>query len=333
MFKCDKRCQDLYGLTNSDLVSHADSMKQIHIEDRSVVDAAIKNALVSGPGGGKYDAEFRTVSKDGKDVRWIRSKGQAYFNERKKPYRFSGTVMDITVQKQLQQQKDNFLGIASHELKTPVTSIKAYAQVLESIFRNRGDIKEAGMLSKLNAQVNRLTSLIADLLDVTKIQSGRLEFNENFFDFGQLVREVIDDMRPTAPKHQIEEEVAAIDQVYGDRERIRQVIINLITNAIKYSPHSDKIIVKAYIHKKHATLCVRDFGVGIAIDKQGKVFEQFYRVSGDKQHTFPGLGLGLYISSEIVKRMEGRIWVESEEGKGATFCFSLSLDRGKTTKK
>jgi len=333
MFKCDKRCQELYGLSNAGLVSHADSLKQIHIEDRTVVDSAIKNALISGPGGGKYDAEFRTVSKDGKDIRWIRSKGQAYFTERKKPYRFSGTVMDITVQKQLQQQKDNFLGIASHELKTPVTSIKAYAQVLESIFRNRGDVKEAGMLSKLNAQVNRLTSLIADLLDVTKIQSGRLEFDETFFDFGGLVREVIEDMRPTAPKHQIEEEIAVIEQVYGDRERIRQVIINLITNAVKYSPHSNRIIVKAYMHKKNVILSVRDFGVGIASDKQGKVFEQFYRVSGDKQHTFPGLGLGLYISSEIVKRMEGRIWVESEEGKGSTFCFSLSLDRGKAPKK
>ena len=333
MFKCDKRCQELYGLSNAGLVSHADSMKHIHFEDRHLVDGAIKNALISGPGGGKYDAEFRTISKDGKDVRWIRSKGQAYFNERKKPYRFSGTVMDITVQKQLQQQKDNFLGIASHELKTPVTSIKAYAQVLESIFRNRGDVKEAGMLSKLNAQVNRLTSLIADLLDVTKIQSGRLEFDETFFDFGQLVREVIDDMRPTAPKHQIVEEIAAIEQVYGDRERIRQVIINLITNAVKYSPHSDKIIVRAYMHKKNAILCVRDFGVGIANEKQGKVFEQFYRVSGDKQHTFPGLGLGLYISSEIVKRMDGKIWVESEEGKGSTFCFSLSLERGKTLSK
>ena len=333
MLKCDKRCQDLYGLSNGELVSHADSLKHIHSDDRNPVDSAIKNALMHGPGGGKYDAEFRTISKDGKNVRWIRSKGQAYFNEKKKPYRFSGTVMDITVQKQLQQQKDNFLGIASHELKTPVTSIKAYAQVLESIFRNKGDIKEAGMLSKLNAQVNRLTSLIADLLDVTKIQSGRLEFDETFFDFGQLVREVIDDMRPTAPKHQIEEEIAAIEQVYGDRERIRQVIINLITNAVKYSPHSDKIIVRAYMHKKNAILCVRDFGVGIASEKQGKVFEQFYRVSGDKQHTFPGLGLGLYISSEIVKRMDGKIWVESEEGKGSTFCFSLSLERGKTLSK
>ena len=156
---------------------------------------------------------------------------------------------------------------------------------------------------------------------------------KHFFDFAQLVREVIEDMRPTAPKHHIEEEITVIDQVYGDRERIRQVIVNLITNAVKYSPHSDKIIVRAYIHKKNATLCVRDFGVGIASDKQGKVFEQFYRVSGDKQHTFPGLGLGLYISSEIVKRMAGRIWVESEEGKGSTFCFSLSLDRGKTLEK
>jgi signal transduction histidine kinase len=101
------------------------------------------------------------------------------------------------------------------------------------------------------------------------------------------------------------------------------VITNLITNAIKYSPHSDKIIISTKLENKEVIVCVQDFGIGIPDDKAGRVFEQFYRVSGTKQHTFPGLGLGLYISSEIVKREGGRMWVNSVEGKGSTFCFAL----------
>lgn len=115
--------------------------------------------------------------------------------------------------------------------------------------------------------------------------------------------------------------------IYADKERIGQVLINLITNAIKYSPHSNKIIVTTTSDKEKITLCVEDFGVGIPKEKQGKVFEQFFRVSGPTQNTFPGLGLGLYISSEIIKREGGRIWVESAEGKGSTFCFSLPLKK------
>jgi hypothetical protein len=116
--------------------------------------------------------------------------------------------------------------------------------------------------------------------------------------------------------------------VYGDRERIGQVISNLITNAIKYSPQADKIIISTSLKDDEVELRVQDFGIGISKDKLAKVFEQFYRVSGDMQHTFPGLGLGLYISSEIIKREGGRIWVTSEVGKGSTFCFAIPL-RGK----
>ncbi|MEO7043757.1 MAG: HAMP domain-containing sensor histidine kinase, partial [Ferruginibacter sp.] len=111
--------------------------------------------------------------------------------------------------------------------------------------------------------------------------------------------------------------------VFGDKDRIGQVISNLITNAIKYSPNADKIIIHTAINDNQVTLCVEDFGIGITGDKLAKVFEQFYRVSGDMQHTFPGLGLGLYISSEIIKRENGKIWVTSNPGKGSTFCFSL----------
>ncbi len=240
-----------------------------------------------------------------------------------KVYGILNMATDVTKLVHLQQQKDEFIGIASHELKTPVTSIKAYAQVLEAIFREKGYEKESTMLTRMGVQINRLTNLISDLLDTTKIQAGKLMFNERVFGFNQVVEEVVEDMRRTTNKHEISVTLSETDEVFADPERIAQVLANLLSNAIKYSPNADKICVSTSVTDGHVKVCVKDFGVGIPADKHEKVFEQFYRVSGDKQHTFPGLGLGLYISSEIIKREGGRIWVESVEGKGSNFCFTL----------
>jgi hypothetical protein len=184
------------------------------------------------------------------------------------------------------------------------------------------------MIGRMDMQINRLTSLIGDLLDVTKINSGKLQFNDSEFDFVPMVGELVEELQRTTEKHTLIEQHDAVGVVYGDRERIGQVISNLITNAIKYSPQADKIIISTSLKDDEVELRVQDFGIGISKDKLAKVFEQFYRVSGDMQHTFPGLGLGLYISSEIIKREGGRIWVTSEVGKGSTFCFAIPL-RGK----
>jgi len=271
-----------------------------------------------------HESQFRIKHTDG-TVRWIVCTGNPQYDNTGRFFGYIGACVDITEQKQLQNQKDEFIGIASHELKTPVTSIKAYAQVLEAMFRKSGDDRKANMVVKMNNQIDRLTSLIGDLLDVTKIQSGRLQFNDTLFDFNQLMHDMVEDLQRTTEKHQIITELKTVGQVYADKDRISQVLTNLVTNAIKYSPDADKIIVKAEVADNQVMVCVQDFGIGISHDKKDKVFEQFYRVSGDKQHTFPGLGLGLYISSEIIKREGGRIWVNSVQGKGSTFCFSLPV--------
>lgn len=242
-------------------------------------------------------------------------------------YGILNMAVDITRQVMLQQQKDEFIGIASHELKTPVTSIKAYAQVMEAAFKQKGYQKESTMLNRMGVQINKLTNLISDLLDTTKIQAGKLMFNERWFNFNQVVEEVIEDIQRTSSKHIITSSFQDTGEVFADPDRIGQVLTNLLSNAIKYSPNSDKIIVRTSVKEDQVKLCVEDFGVGIPADKHEKVFEQFYRVSGDKQHTFPGLGLGLYISSEIIRREGGRIWVEGSEGKGSTFCFTLPRQR------
>lgn len=279
--------------------------------------------------GRPYEREYRMRRHDG-IYRWFLSRALPLRDESGVILRWFGTCTDIHEQKQLEHQKDNFLGIASHELKTPVTSIKAYAQVLESMLRKTGALKEADMVLKMDLQINRLTNLIGDLLDVTRINSGRLPFNRTTFDFNQLASEIIEELQRTTGKHAITENFSFTGAIYADRERVGQVITNLLTNAIKYSPDAKEVIVHTKLKDQMVTLCVEDFGVGIPEEYRYKVFEQFYRVTESKQHTFPGIGLGLYISSEIFNREGGKIWIDkSIEGNGSTFCITLPVDAEK----
>ncbi len=248
-------------------------------------------------------------------------------------YGYVWYFLDITERENLTKQKDDFLAIASHELKTPLTSVKAYTQMLERRFIKSNDMPSANLVSKMDTQLNKLNGLIGDLLDVTKIESGKLLFNEGYFNFNELVSEVIEEVQRTSETYTITKKFEKAQKVYGDKDRIGQVITNLLTNAMKYSPQSNKIVVSVSSTKKDVTLAVKDFGVGISKEKQEKVFERFYRVSGPKYNTFPGLGLGLYISSEIIKRQGGKIWVESRIGKGSTFYFTLPKNRSKYLRK
>lgn len=312
-----------YGLLPNILISYDELFNFIEPPFRDEVVEAINSAIVNGT---VYGAEYPIRWPD-QSIHWINESGKAQYDEQGNPITFISVSFDITETKQLQQQKDDFIGIASHELKTPVTSIKAYAQVLEKILLKKGDVMEAGLMKKMDTQLNRLTSLIGDLLDVTKVNAGKLQYNHTHFDFNEMINFVIEDLQHTTEHHQIMQNLEEVGQVFADRERVSQVLTNLISNAIKYSPNTEKIIVHTSIVGENVEVCVEDFGIGIAPDKLNKVFEQFYRVSGNMQHTFPGLGLGLYISSEIIKREGGRIWVDSTEGQGSKFCFSIPINR------
>lgn len=235
----------------------------------------------------------------------------------------AGTTRDITELRELTRQKDEFIGIASHELKTPVTSIKAYAQLLHRQLSRAGESAPADLVAKMDAQLNRLTELIHDLLDVTKIEAGQIQFNDDAFDIDQLLDEVVAEIRPTVDGHHIIRQGRAIAPAWGDRERTGQVLTNLLTNAIKYSPHTEAVILHAASDGQEITIGVQDFGVGIAPEDQPRIFDRFYRAGGPERDTFPGLGLGLFISAEIVRRQRGRIWVESVPGEGSIFRFTI----------
>ena len=297
---------------------------QVHPDDLEKTLIIWKNSLATGL---PYQAEFRLKDKHER-YRWWLVRAVALKDNNHNILKWYGSNTDITEQKELQRQKDDFLGIASHELKTPVTSIKAYAQIVEMMLKRSGDDKNLELIHKMNNQINRLTNLIADLLDVTKINTGKLAFKPSIFDFDQLVAEVADEIQVTSEQHKIEKKLNSNSLVDLDRDRLSQVISNLITNAIKYSPDAKKIIIQTEVSFNEVQFSVQDFGIGIASDKQEKIFEQFYRVSNTNEYAFPGLGLGLYISVEIIKQMNGRIWVNSEPDQGASFGFALPLANG-----
>jgi len=230
---------------------------------------------------------------------------------------------------ELMRRKDDFLSIASHELKTPVTSLKAYTQLLQQDAHDRGDTRKEMMFAKMDAQVDKLTNLINDLLDTTKIQDGKLVYNNQYFQFDDLLRTAVEEMQSAHDTHKIVIEQNPPVQVFGDRERIGQVLSNLLNNAIKYCPDAPLIQVRAASDGTKLTCAIQDFGCGIHESDQKRIFEQFYRSSDKDKNTFPGLGLGLFIAREIVTRHRGRIWFTSREDEGSTFYFSLPVARSK----
>lgn len=305
------------GIDNREAATH----KILHPDD---ISRAMQTWNNSQKNKSPYEIEYQFRDYKSEDAyRWFLGRAIPIKDTNEDVIQWIGTCTDINEFKQFQQQKDNFLGIASHELKTPLTSLKLYSQYLEKNLRKQDDNNNADVAKKMDDQINKLTALVNDLLDVTKIQNGKILLNKSDFNFDELVNEIITEQQMST-SHRIYLEAENIGNIYGDRHRISQVMSNLISNAIKYSPSSDKIQITTKLTEEGCVLfSVRDYGIGIPEDKKDKVFEQYYRVSGSKEHTFPGLGLGLYISSEIIKRSGGRIFVNSVEGKGSDFCFEI----------
>jgi signal transduction histidine kinase len=225
-------------------------------------------------------------------------------------------------------RRNEFIGMVVHELKTPLSSLKGYSQLMARHCGRTGDIQGSHMASRMDMQVNRLTGLINDLQDVNHIEGGRLRLHESVFDVDDLVKNIVADIQLTTEQHTIVIVGQAHATIRGDRERVGQILTNLLTNAIKYAPDSKEILVKLRSDTQSVTISVHDFGPGISKDHQARIFEPFYRTEEANVSKTPGLGLGLAIVAELVERHHGKISVESEEGKGTIFCFSLPLPDG-----
>jgi len=287
-----------------------------HEEDLPSILKGWKEALHSGTA---YTTEYRMRFADGV-YRWHLCRAVPLIEGGKVTF-WLGTNTNIDAQKENEQRKDEFLSIASHELKTPLTSIKSFNQMMNRV----RDGQQMGIyIQKSFNNILRLERLINDLLDVTKINAGKMTYEMQPFDLLDMVRETIENVQLTASSHEIILNSGDSFEVVGDRMRLEQVLVNLLDNAIKYSPGGEEVLVRVSKEVDSAIIGVQDYGVGIDKRNLTKLFDRYYR-SDNTAMRFEGLGLGLFISAEIVRRHQGTYWLESEPGQGSTFYFRLPL--------
>lgn len=238
-------------------------------------------------------------------------------------------IEDITERRAIEQRKDDFLSIASHELKTPLTTVVGYVQMIKRLTPENAGEKLKSVVNKTEVYVDRLNQLLTELLDMSKIQTGNIELHRELFDFDKMVTEAIEGLQTATPGYRIITKGKTGTWYFGDESHLTQVITNLISNAIKYSPDAREVEVYVTMVSDFIKVSIKDYGMGIKEDEQKKIFERFYRV-GAIQKKFPGMGIGLYICDQIIKNHNGLLWVESEPGKGSVFNFTLPVnaDRG-----
>gem|GEM_PF-1496630 len=256
-----------------------------------------------------FEMNVIVPDKDSNDIKWF------------------GTCMNVDEHMNAISRKDDFINMASHELKTPVTVLQSYLQLMQS-FELPDPVKD--YVNKSLGTLRKFQFLISSLLNVSAINTRELALNLSVFPINQLLESVVEELRHTSSTHQLilkseKEEI----KVNADKERISQVIINLVRNAVKYSPGASSVIIQLVYHNEtsKAEISIRDYGVGISSEEVKKIFDRYYRV--ELQKGKPGLGLGLYISQNILQSHGSRLTVESEAGKGSTFCFSLPVVRTK----
>jgi PAS domain S-box-containing protein len=270
-----------------------------------------------------FEVEYIINPMDGGKPRWIRTTGKAQYDDKGEPLTISGTMIDITESKAYDQQKDDFISIASHELKTPVTSLKAALQLLDRMKNNPSLQVLPKLIEQSNRSMDKISTLIEDLLNLSRMNEGQLKLDKTRFIIAHMLNQCCNHVR-VAGKHELilqgDEEL----EVMADEHRVDQVIVNMVNNAVKYAPNSKQIFFNVEKVGDMARISVKDTGPGIAPDKLSHLFERYYRTDASGYQN-SGLGLGLYISAEIIRKHGGEIGVDSELGKGSTFWFTLPL--------
>lgn len=292
----------------------------IHPDDMTVTMEKFMRSVQTGE---VFEIENRYKRSDGV-YRWHLNRSIPLKNESGELLFWVGTATDIDDQRKSIEKKDEFIGIASHELKTPLTSLKAYLQLMSNYKREVVPQQVKSFIVKAESSLGKLQTLVNDLLDVSKIQAGKLYFSQSPIRVDELLITCAENSGYMFPDYNIHYKPGNEYQISGNLERLEQVLMNLINNAVKYSPLHKDIILAVEKEQDNVKISVTDFGIGLSPEQQEKIFERFYRVD-DKNFMASGLGMGLYISMEIIKNHRGRMQVESKINKGSTFYILLPL--------
>jgi two-component system sensor histidine kinase VicK len=272
-----------------------------------------------------FNIDDPVVGHHDKKQRWVKALGRLYPDSDGNLTHFSGLAMEITEQKLDELRKNDFIGMVSHELKTPLTSLSAIVQMLNNKAKRNEDTFTGGALDKAYTQVKKMTSMINGFLNISRLESGKILLEKQVFELGELINDIIEETLLTATGYTINFLPCDHVIIYADKDKMGSVISNLLSNALKYSQKGTSIEIKCEVIDQTAQVSVKDEGVGIKQQDIGKLFERYYRVQDDQMQTISGFGIGLYLSAEIIERHNGKIWVESEPGIGSTFYFSLPL--------
>nr|WP_315423139.1 ATP-binding protein [uncultured Pedobacter sp.] len=317
-----ERAQHIYELENNRLgIEEAKSL--ISPEYIGRLTSGIRRALHHRNAFNiEYQINLNGISAKRK---WLRTAGKAYYNEEGKAVYIAGAVLDITEHKQDEIRKNDFIGMVSHELKTPLTSLSAYVQLLQFKFKETDSEFPIQILDKINVQLKRMSLMIDGFLNVSLLESGKILLNKTNFNLVDLIKTIAEENRMVLPSHFIQVIGPEEMMLHADMDKIGNVVNNLISNAAKYSKKESLIAIKCDIQKGYLVVSVEDEGIGIKEDNIPKLFDRFYRVESSDTKTIAGFGVGLYICAEIIQRHGGKIWAESKLGQGSTFYFSLPI--------
>jgi PAS domain S-box-containing protein len=319
------RFKELLGYRDDEFPNVYESFRSaVHSADMPRVSEAVRLHLEEKL---PYEVEFRMRHKSG-EWSWFSARGQALWDKDGRPYRMAGSQRDITDRKQAEQNVNEFFSTVSHELRTPLSAVKGSLRLIEGGLAGQISDEAHELLDIALSSCERLIRLVNDILDLRKIEAGKLDLHFKKVSAGELIKEVLQSLSPYAEHHRVAlaSEFPETLKMEVDRDRIVQVITNLVGNAIKFSGADSSIKVRAEkIDAKHARFSVEDNGPGIPEDKQHLLFMKFKQLDASDSRRQDGTGLGLAICKAIVSQHQGKIGVESQEGHGSTFWFELPV--------
>jgi len=314
------QCKLNFGLQADDKLDMEELFAAILPKHREQVNQKIQQAIQHKT---FYSAEYQISCPDG-STRWIHANGLPRYDQHGKALRMLGVTQDITLKKEADQRRDDFLSIASHELKTPITSLKGNIQLLDKIKASLASPMAETLIVSAKRGVDKLTSMVEDLLNINRYTEGKLSLKKNHFRPWQLFEHCCGQVR-TDDRYELVLEGDSELMVHADEQRIDQVINNFVENAVKYAPKSEKIYLKVQRVDAQARISVRDTGPGIPQDQLPHLFERYWRADSSSRD-YSGLGLGLFICAEIVRNHGGQIGADSELGEGTEFWLTLPLE-------
>lgn len=314
--------QKLHGLPNDFILTIDRVILLIDPEHRERVSNSLNKSLENNE---NFNEEYLIHPMNGGGAKWLKSSGKNCFTKNGELLNFTGTITDITEQKSDEQRKNDFITMVSHEIKTPLTSLKAYIQILSKKFIANEDPFTRDILFKAYSQAKKMGAIITGFLNVSTTESGQIQLDKEHFDLEKLIKEEIEELTLISSSHNIIFTMTQPIMVFCDRVKIGQAVNNFLTNAVKYSPYGKEIYVNARTTADTVQVSVKDEGLGIIQSDINRLFERFYRVTNVTTQSISGFGIGLYLCKEIINKHEGNVWVESELGKGSVFYFSLPM--------